>query len=519
MTRPVTVSIYDTTGAMVRYRGGAVRNNVRRLRFSSGLPGGFLACSFDLALFTARHWPVEVGYTVIVRLGQTIVWWGWVEDIQRRQRGQLEWLAVQALGPWQQVNERLITRSYDDVVSTYIVRDMLIAYCPAISADYSQLENSGTPLTIDWTNKRLTELVKTTCAAGNASGQTMMFAIWEPPGSRVSVGATGTLNEDPELEHNETYWEPTGTLLEYRTSPYVSPGHSWRWLDSASTNLRTKDRIAVTAGLTYEVDYQVYWTAYAGMQGSSRIDWYNALNAFISTTYGATWTSDGTTTGWQARSETHVAPALAVEAVLHVGATVGSGGGTARYVAIDDVRMYLYTATLAPDTKPRAYLWSRDLSDYDYSVRTAALRDALQTTTTTRDLANYVVASYGSSSFTAAAEDATSQAAYRQRDALISAGSVIQADAEAQRDAYLALHKDPGVEVGQLRLTQGSVLDRLGLAVHPCRLRAGDRLRVADGALAGTVFLLERVEYDAESGVATASPESYTDVSRILAQV
>jgi hypothetical protein len=404
------------------------------------------------------------------------------------------------------------------VVSTYIVRDMLIAYCPAISADYSQLENSGTPLTIDWTNKRLAELIKTACAAGNASGQTMLFAIWEPPGSRVSVGATGTLNEDPELEHNETYWEPQGILLEYRTSPYVSPGHSWRWLDSASTNLRTKNRITVTAGLTYVVDYQVYWTAYVSA-GSSRIDWYNASNVFISTTYGATWTSDGTTTGWQARSETHLAPAGAVDCYLYVGVAVGDGGGTARYVAVDDIRMYLYTATLAPETKPRAYLWSRDLSGYDYSVRTAALRDALQTTTTTRDLANYVVASYSSSSFTAAAEDATSQAAYRQRDALISAGSVGLADAQTQRDAYLALHKDPGVEVSQLRLADGSVLDRLGSAVHPALLRAGDRLRVADGALAGTIFLLERVEYDAESELATASPESYTDVSRILAQV
>ena len=298
----------------------------------------------------------------------------------------------------------------------------------------------------------------------------------------------------------------------------MSAGHSWRWLDSASTNLRGKNRIVVTAGLTYVVDYQVYWTAYVS-EGSSRIDWYNAGNSLISTTYGATWTSDGETTGWQARSETHTAPAGAVDCALSVGVDVGDGGGTARYVAVDDIRMYLYTATLAPETKPRAYLWSRDLSDYDYSVRTAALQDALQTTTTTRDLANYVVASYSSSSFTAAAQDATSQAAYRQRDVLISAGSVGLADAQAQRDAYLALHKDPGEEVGQLRLVEGSVLDKRGLAVHPCRLRAGDRLRVADGALAGTVFLLERVEYDAESGVVSVQPESYTDASRMLARV
>jgi hypothetical protein len=159
--RPVTVSVYDAAGNLVRWRGGAVRDNVRRLRFSSGLPGGFLACEFEMATPTARHWPVQAGFRCVVSLGQDVVWWGWVEDITTRQRGGQRWLAVQALGPWQQVNQRLITLDYVDINSTYVLRDMLATYCPDLSTDYSQLENSGVPLTIDWQYKRLAELVKT----------------------------------------------------------------------------------------------------------------------------------------------------------------------------------------------------------------------------------------------------------------------------------------------------------------------------------------------------------------------
>jgi len=444
------------------------------------------------------------------------VWWGWVEDITRGQRGGREWISVTALGPWQQVNQRLITEDYEDVISTYIVRDMLAEYCPDISQDYSQLVNSGVPLTVDWENKALSELIKLTCAAGDSTGRPLLFAIWEPPGSKVSVSQTGTLNDDPELEHNERYWEPTGVLLEYVSTPYQSPGHSWQWQDSASTSLRHKRRIPVTQNLTYVVEYSVYWTAFAGMEGSSRIDWYDAGDTLLDTTYGATWTSDESV-GWQLFTEKHEAPEDAVEGVLHIGAAVGDGGG--RYVCVDDVRMYLFTGTLAPQTKPRAYLWARDLSGYDYGIRSAALAAALQVTTTTRDLSNWVVASYGSGLWTAAAEDTTSQGLYRRRDLALNAGSVALVDAQVQRDAWLAQHADPGSAVDSLRLGRGSLLDARGLLVEPARLRAGDRLRVLDGALAGTVIMVESTEYDAEAGVVQVQPESYTDVSRMLARV
>lgn len=518
MTRGLNVAIYDRSGALVRWRGGTVQRNVRKLRFSTGLPGGFLACDFEMALPTARQWPVGAGYRCVVSLGHDVVWWGWVEDLERRQRGAVEWVSVQALGPWQQVNQRLIAADYVDVNSSYVVRDMLALYCPDLSQDYSQLENSGMPLTIDWEYKSLAELIKVTCAAGNSAGQPLLFAIWEPPGSRVSASA-GILNDDPELETNQLYYAKSSDFIYYVATPHVSPRYAWKWTEGVTGGLTHLRRIPVAAGAQYVVDYQLYWTAFSGMSTEARLDWYNASNTLISSTYTTTRTSNGSTTGWQYVSDVVTAPAGAVEVVLGIGGSTGTGGGGGRYFCVDDLRIYLNTTTLAPQTKPRAHLWGRDLSGYDYGLRTAALEDALRLTSTTRDLANWVVAEYGSGGRTGAAQDTTSQGRYRRRDMLLNAGDVAQPEAEAQRDTWLALHASPGQEMAALAVTMGGVLDRRGRPVHPARVRAGDRLRVMDGALAGSVILVEGTEYDAGSGVVRVQPESYTDVSRMLARV
>jgi hypothetical protein len=95
---------------------------------------------------------------------------------------------------------------------------------------------------------------------------------------------------------------------------------------------------------------------------------------------------------------------------------------------------------------------------------------------------------------------------------------VAQADAEAQRDVYLARHAIPGTEISGFSVkTPGAVRTVTGLPVDPVFLRAGDRLKIIDGQLAGTVIMLSEVEWSA--GVATCKPESYEDVTRVLAKV
>lgn len=502
----------------VRWRGG-VGAAVRRLRFSSSLPGGFTACTWEVAPH-ARHLPLRAGQVCAVVDGFSTLWWGWVEDVRTVQRGRSQTVVVTALGPWQVVNQRLITAlTVSDVNSSYVLRDMLAANCPDLSQDYSQLTNSAVPVTLNWSYKPLADLTKTVCDAGNAAGQPLLFAVWEPPGSAIQVAAAGTLNDDPELEQLEVYWSKGSDLIYYSSSDYVSPRYSWKWTEGATGGITHKRRIAVAASTMYVIDFWLRWTAWSGMTTAARFDWYNSAGDYLSSSYAPTLTSNGVTTTWQRVIQTITSPVNAAQCVPGIGCYVGTGGGAARYLHVDDVRMYLYAANLGAETRPRVRLWARDLNDYDYVVRSAALADGVQITRTTRDLSNYVVAQYGNGMTTTPAEDAASQLAYRRRDQLLNAGNVAQPEAEALRDAWLTLHAQPGQEAGALRLTRGSVLTRHGAVVSPARLRAGDRLRVQDGAQTVAVVLLEQVEYDAETGVATAQPERYTDASRLLARV
>lgn len=517
--RQITVAVFDASGNEVRWRGGGRHASVRSLAFGSSLPGGFGDAALEIDMPAARRIPIEVGNVLELRHGLDVVWYGWIEDIKRKQAGARETVAVMGLGPWQLFQQRLVSMTIVDVISTYVLRDMMRLYMPELSIDASQLVNTAVPLTRTWSNARASELAKTVVDAGTSADETLLFAIWEPAGARSQVMQAANLLLDPELEHTDTYWVSSGEpYFIWSEGTYNSARYSLRMLEGATGGIYQASRVAVNASTSYVIDYWLKWSAHSGMTCSARFDWYNSLNALISTTYSTTQTSDGTTTDWMHIVETISSPANAATVTVHVAGSVGSGGGSARNQYVDDVRFYPLLTGLTADTLPRAHLWARDLSGYDYVLYTRYLQDGIELTETTRDLANYVLAKYGSSSYTAAAEDAASQTAYRQRDVVVDAGAVALADAQAVRDTYLARHSGPGTEVRQFALVDERAL-RLprGGRVSPATVRAGDRVLIADGRLAGSVILLDQVRYD--NGVVTCRPESYSDAARLLARV
>lgn len=515
MMKPVTAAFFDATGETVRWRAGG---GLAGLAYSSALPGGFAEATVEIETRSARLSQVEVGQRLEIRAGSDVAWLGWVEDIQRRQAGALEQVTLRALGPWQLFQQRLVSQAFDDVISTYVLRDVMRLTMPELSIDSSQLVNTGVPLTRTWTQALASEVARTVVEAGNSADQPLLFAIWEPAGARSQVMQSANLLEDPEMEHQDTYWTKGSDIyFQWSQGEYVSARYALKMLEGASGGAYQTERVAVTAGTTYVFDYWVKWTAYSGMTSRGRFDWYNASNALISTTYSTTHTSDGSTTSWQHFVDTTTAPAGAVEVVVHVLGAVGTGGGSARYQHVDDVRFYALAPSLVEDTKPRAHLWARDLAGYDYVVDTRFVAGGVAATETTRDLANQVTAKYGSL-YTSAATDATSQGLYRQRDALVDAGDVALADAETVRDTYLARHATPGTEAGEIAIRdERAVRTAQGGRVSPALLRAGDRLLVTDGRLAGSVLLLEQVSY--RNGEVRLRPERYADASRLLARV
>lgn len=533
--RRIDVAIYgpDDT-ALLRDRSGA-RYALEELQFDSSLPGGFLSAAFTLKGQASNLFAVTAGLKVIVRRGNRTLWWGWVEDIQRTVRGRIEEISVMALGPWQQIQQRLCTVNYASTIyGDAAIAQELLASCDEISTDTSQLHQTNVDLNpLQWDYRYISELVKLVCAAGNSLAQPMLFAVWEPVGpAGRSVGNQASVNFDPDLERGAAGNAAWGWIFErsvgdanplYTTSIYNSPSHSHKMTRGTDAGTQTgwfrthpSYVWTVTPGATYVVDYWLYFGPVASIGAYVRLNWYDSGGGFLSADAGTTHTSSGTAGGarW---IESFTAPANAVTARVDcVGQLPDSGSGS--WLAWDDVYVYAGGVAVASDAKPRAYLWPRDLGSYDYLYFTAR-NEALGMMTTTRKLANAVLASYSTGpSYTAYAQDTVSQARYRRRDVLVAAGDVSARVATATRDAYLAQYKDPSVEPGAIRLERpGAVRTRHGGKVWPEDLRAGDRLLMADGPDAGRVVLLTRVEY--RDGTVTLTPERPEDVPTLLARV
>lgn len=268
--RRLDVAIYDVDGVNLLREATGGRYRVENLAFESGLPGGYLSASFRLAMPTARSWPGRAGLRTIIRRGNRVLWWGWIEDIRRSVRGRPEALDVTCLGPWQQLQQRLCSPNYSGTMyGDAAIATELAQGCPEISPDYTGLGATGVDLApLTWTNQPVSDLVKVVCGAGNSAGQQLLFAVWEPSG-RTTSGYPTALNTNPSFE-TEAFagagvpvgWSPITSLgdgrLVWTTQIYNSPSHGARIqrgivAGTQKGHLGTGPSyyIAVTAGRTY----------------------------------------------------------------------------------------------------------------------------------------------------------------------------------------------------------------------------------------------------------------------------
>jgi len=523
----LSVALYDATGELVRDRSGGAAQ-VFDLRFSTGLPGGFREAAFTARLPAARLWLVRGGQTLVIRRGNKTVWWGWVEDVQRRVVGNIVEVRVTALGPYQTLTQRLIADAdYDQYTqSSAALRQELLANCSEISANSSGIESTGVVIgPLQRSYWPVSDLAKTVADAGNALGQRMLFAVWEPS---TQIDASEALHSrnillNPDFEGPD--WQGW-TVASYSngdseviTSEYVSATRSRKAFSTsavASGNVTLRNNnIAVPASTLYQFDYWYYFPALIGTP---------TITARVSVlwlgpgtyTYGTEHTYAAMGAGWHFGSAQMTSPVGATACIAYLLATWSSG--TDNYVLWDECYLSQTTTAQVRDGLPRAYLWPRDLSGSDYVLHTART-EGVDLSETTREMANYVVASYGASSYTAAAEDAASQALYRRRDRLTAAGSAAGAAlAGSLRDATLAQYADPLQEAASLRLRQEQrpLTTAWGHPVHLEDVRAGDRLRIADGPRAGDIFMVESTSWS--DGVLSITPEARPDVPLLLAR-
>jgi len=524
--RELDVAVFGPDGVdLLRDRSGH-RYTLRSLRFGTCLPGGMADAGFELVQPAARAWPGRAGLRMTIGRGGRTLWWGWVEDVQRRVRGQVESIRVAGLGPWQQAVQRLISPSYSGTVyGDAALTGELRVYCDQISTDYSQVASTGVNIApLSWVYRRLGDLVKLVCEAGDASGRALLFAVW-PPTRRSASSYPASLITNSQVEVGSgapegwayTQWlgTPTGTWC---TDIYYSGIHGLKVARDANPGVQEgrwyQTDVLCAASTGYVFDYRFYAADVANIQCYLHVRWYNSLGGIISDAYTTTRSSTGTA-GWSRYVEPLTSPAAAHHAMVRCHVTLPDVGGAVG--VYDDVFMCAEGSLAGADVLPRAHLWARDLTGYDYLLYTAELASGADINWSMRRLANAVVASYGSGpSYTTWAQDGGSQGAYRRRDWLAAAGAVGVDVAQAVRDATLARLAAPQVEAPVLRLTgPGAVRTRHGNLVWPVELRAGDRLMVADGPEAGLVFLLARTGY--ADGVVSCTPEGPEDTPLLLA--
>jgi len=514
------VAVYDgpLSTTLLRDRGGG-RQLISDLRFSTALPGGFADASFVVLPPASAVWPVSQGQKVVVSLGRRVAWWGWVEEVRRRVRGRTELLEVQCLGPYQETQQRLIASvNYtSDQLGSAAVRTELAGNCPNISSDYSQIDSSnviiGPLVKAYWP---VADLIRLVCDTGDDANRPMLFAVWEPPRQEEATEVLRSRNValNPDFDGPDWYGWEVGSVsngdYEIINTTSVSPtrsGKSYSTSAGSAGNLTLDNAyVDAVASATYRFEYSYYFPAliHGAFKCRVSVGWWDDTDTLITYDYGS-WHDSTGSAGWVSTYADFTAPVNA--AFMKAFLIAEWPAGTSYYVGWDDCYLSRMTTSEERATKPRARLWARDMTGYDYQLRTALTERAVEFNETTRELVNYVVASYASSSYTAAAEDATSQADYRRRDALVAAGSAAgSALATALRDTHLESYADPLTDIGSFEVRQrGAITTSQGAPADLALVRAGDRLRLADGPYAGQVIMLKATEW--RDGALRCMPE------------
>lgn len=509
------VTIYsDDRGPELLLDPASTSRSVSRLIFSTTLPGGFTEASFTLSGPSLNGLMIRPGLAVAITHGRSTLWWGWIEDIKAQIRGTLQVLSVTCLGPWQELEQRLMTGTFTGIESTSLLLNTLRTYAPHISQDTSRVLSAGVPLTYSVVRRKLSDLVRAMCDAGSASGNPLLFRIEEPPRTSGRLSAASNLIADPTLEQRTAYWYLTnGTYADWSTVDSHSPTTSMLFQQYAVDGLALLAKVPVLGSTNYSVDFWHRWSAHSSMTIESRVDWFDSGDLLISSTYGGAFTSDGLNTTWTQRRNTHLSPANAVTARPFIGVTIGTGAGRGTYV--DDVYFYRAAGNLN-DPLPRVRIWEKNPGGFDYLVYTANLSEGWSETRTTRSLANSITVGYSSSSVTGTASDAQSIARYRQRDLHVTVSSGSLAVAEGVRNTLLAARKDPSFQPESTLVPYGSLFSSINAPVNPFLLRAGDRLKVMDGPNQGKTVMLTSVSY--RDGQVSVRPESYRELSVLLAR-
>ncbi len=546
---------YDRSGNLIPNSIGALER-AYDVSWRTRVPGGYEDLTFKVDMPFLRKWDVGLAYKIAAYDGSRLLWVGRIEDqtpevnlpgdLGRASR------QIAAYGYGQNLVQRLFSANYPGgtIYADEIIRAMAMTAVPLIG-----IGNVQSPLVnlvpISWTNAVAQQVIEQLLKYGDSQTppRQWLWAVWGEESGSVPVlmsdwhgGASGNDPVDPQWDGkvlNSGTIAMSGSYLRVNTpaatdaalvvtNQPLAYGREFRAEHKCRLHAVTEHLMAlIVRPLSTQPVPGAY--GYPGTYGeiflrqSTNGDihiYYRGSDGLYRSWDGATWQLantvayagardtwywfrvSSTTTGWMAQVlDSTGNTALATTVPVSWSDTYGAGEQSIWLAFgdfstlniesgyMDSERINIYT----PATKPLAYFWPLDLSDYDIQIPLASIKGTIRAPQTLDGVYNAVLASYGSGpSYTTWAEDAASQLAYDRRDRLIEAGNVSLAVAQKARDMALNASKAVQKRLSEFTII-GDVRDRAGARVPLNRIRAGQRAIIA--GLDMEPFLIGRTDY------------------------
>jgi hypothetical protein len=529
---------------------------VQGLQYSSVVPGGYETCSFTIPLVVGKELMTRAAYRVAIRCGFRTAWEGRIADLSRRTAGGGE-MNITALGGWEHLKQRYVTDAAEDGETGKTLIESILMDMPLISTDSTDIGDPGFDLTDQsWTRKTPQKIISDIAKLGDdqTPPRNWYFNVWgtdDTPTDGSYDNVVQTSARDAYSTSDEATYSHTATTLRfgaYGTTYAYDSGIIFPALGlpryttilTAHLHMRTAGTMGGSAYIAHMqihcersgapadfadgnrptdrtltnayVDWQplaTEWPSGAGdnvlvttpdfadvVQEAVNLSTFSSDSGINVVVKGLMWAADDSRK--QARAYDDAASAAAS---LHI--TYGT----------PDATTMAFHAEFVPQQGTAA-------SDVDYLIHADDVEGGFEVTPSLETMHNYVIAK-GGSTYSTAAEDATSQDLYDRRendpeelDAGTTAGSAQIANL---RDTYLEAHKDPIWKANDITVKR--LYNRWGWPVNPAVVRAGCVIKLCDFPTFETdterAYFVVKTRYMAETGALTLSPSLQQDTLEI----
>ena len=187
----ITVRVYDgaSLSANASTDASGAISRARNITFTTGLPGGFLSCTWDTTLADPSAWDVELGRYVKLYASLDSVFEGQIEDIgySRDMATGLYTASVTALGPWARAKKVREAANYVAATTGNTIVQTALAEMANISTDYTYVWGADRNLNTVNYDASVADVIEDVLKYGSQNNIPLYFAFWETPQTGTST--------------------------------------------------------------------------------------------------------------------------------------------------------------------------------------------------------------------------------------------------------------------------------------------------------------------------------------------